>query len=193
MSKNNKKVTYLAQAAMIASLYVVLTYAAHMAGLASGVIQVRISEALTILPFFTIAAVPGLAIGCVLANFLTGGHWIDIVFGSLASLIGAILTYKIGRKAASRERLRLKDQSDVTNDDGKKAASRLRWLAPLPPIAANAIIVPFILLFAYGLRPLWFSFVTVTIGQVISCGVLGMCLLLALEKRKLRFWNEDGE
>ena len=87
--KNSILLLDLTQGAMIAALYVVLTFIANLAGLASGVIQVRLSEALTILPVFTAAAVPGLAIGCVLANLLTGCAIWDVVFGSLATLIGA--------------------------------------------------------------------------------------------------------
>ena len=88
----NKKVLFLTQAAMIAALYVVLTFIANAFGLASGVIQVRLSEALTVLPFFTPAAVPGLYVGCLLANLLTGGCLLDILVGSLATLIGALGT-----------------------------------------------------------------------------------------------------
>lgn len=155
MKKTNNHAMLLVHAAMIAALYVVLTFIANALGLASSVIQVRFSEALTILPYFTPAAIPGLFVGCLLSNVLTGCALPDIIFGSLATLIGAIFT----------RRLR-----------------RFKWLAPVPPIVANAVIVPFVLLYAYGIRPLWFSFVTVTIGEIISCGVLGMILLVALQK-----------
>lgn len=150
-------VTTIVQAAMIAALYVVLTILANALGLANYAIQVRFSEALTILPYFTPAAVPGLFIGCLISNILTGCAIPDIIFGSLATLVGAIFTYKLRRH---------------------------KWLAPIPPIVANMIVVPLVLLYAYGIRPLWFSFLTVTIGEVISCGVLGMLLLFALEKYK---------
>ena len=162
----NKKILFMTQAAMIAAIYVVLTFVANAFGLASNAIQIRISEALTILPFFIPAAIPGLAIGCLLANFLTGAHWIDIVFGSFATLIGAVFTYYIGIKARENK-------------------PKLKWLAPVPPIVSNAIIIPFVLYFAYGITELWFSFIFVTIGQVISCGILGMGLLLALDKRSI--------
>lgn len=145
----------LVQAAMIAALYVVLTYIANAMGLASSAIQIRFSEALTILPYFTPAAIPGLFVGCFLSNILTGCAIPDIIFGSIATLIGALLT----------RRLR-----------------KCKWLAPVPPILANTLIVPFVLLYAYGIRPLWLSFITVGIGEVISCGVLGMLLLIVLEK-----------
>ena len=89
----NKKVLFLTQAAVIAAIYVVLTIFISAFNLASGAIQVRISEALTILPFFTPAAIPGLAIGCLLSNLLTGAAVYDVVFGSLATLLGAVGTY----------------------------------------------------------------------------------------------------
>ncbi|MCH5271432.1 MAG: QueT transporter family protein [Lachnospiraceae bacterium] len=159
---NQKKVLFLTQAAMIAALYVVLTFIANALGIASGNIQVRFSEALTILPYFTPAAIPGLFAGCLLSNLLTGCALPDIIFGSLATLIGALLTYKLRQN---------------------------KWLAPIPPIVSNAVIIPPVLLFAYGLRPLWFNFITVTIGEIISCGVLGMLLLFALKKYAGRLFN----
>ena len=160
---SSRHVLPLAQAAMIAAIYVVLTYLANALGLANYAIQVRISEALTILPYFTPAAVPGLFIGCLLSNILTGCALPDIVFGSLATLVAAILTRKLRKN---------------------------KWMAPLPPIAANAIVVPFVLLYAYGVGPLWFTFLTVTAGEIISCGVLGMLLLFALQKYAGRLFSE---
>ena len=160
--KNDKHVLLLVQAAMIAALYVVLTFIANALGLASQAIQVRFSEALTILPYFTPAAVPGLFVGCLLSNILTGCALPDIVFGSLATLVAAILTRKLRKH---------------------------KWMAPLPPIAANAIVVPFVLLYAYGVGPLWFTFITVTAGEIISCGVLGMLLLFALQKYAGRLFS----
>ena len=136
---NNQKsfnTLLLVQAAMIAALYVVLTFIANELGLASQAVQLRFSEALTILPYFTPAAIPGLFIGCLLSNVLTGLALPDIVFGSIATLIGAVFTRKL---------------------------RRYKWLAPIPPITANTLIIPPVLLFAYGIKPLWFSFVTVAI------------------------------
>ena len=83
------------QAALIAAIYVALTYLSSIAGLASGTIQVRISEALCILPVFTTAAIPGLWLGCFLANMLTGGIPVDVLCGSIATLIGAFGTYAL--------------------------------------------------------------------------------------------------
>ncbi|MDE7332285.1 MAG: QueT transporter family protein [Lachnospiraceae bacterium] len=162
--KKQFSVTTIVQAAMIAALYVVLTLLANVLGLANYAVQVRFSEALTILPYFTPAAIPGLFIGCLLSNMLTGCAVPDIIFGSLATLLAAVLTYRL---------------------------RRFRWLAPIPPIAANAVVVPFVLLYAYGVGPLWLSFITVTIGEIISCGVLGMILLSVLDKYKGRLFVSD--
>lgn len=151
----NRKVLFIVHASVIAALYVVLTFIANAFGLANYAVQVRFSEALTILPFFTPAAIPGLTLGCLLANILTGCALPDIIFGTLATLIGAVLTYLLRKN---------------------------KWLAPVPPIAANTVIVPFVLYYAYGIRPLWLSFITVGAGEIISCGILGMILLNILSK-----------
>ena len=123
MKKN--KLLFITRGALIASLYVALTFIANALGLASGPIQVRISEALTILPYYTAAAIPGLFIGCALANLLTGCAFWDIVFGSLATLAGAVFTYLF------RKRM---------------------WLAPVPPIVSNTLVIPFILAYIYNIE-----------------------------------------
>ncbi len=151
----NQKVLFIVHASVIAALYVVLTFVANAFGLANYAVQVRFSEALTVLPFFTPAAIPGLTLGCLLSNILTGCALPDIIFGTLATLIGAVFTWLLRNN---------------------------KWLAPLPPISANTIIVPFVLYYAYGIRPLWFSFLTVGCGEIVSCGVLGMLLLNLLSK-----------
>ena len=156
----NKKTLYLTHGALIAAMYVALTFAANLLGLASGVVQVRLSEALTILPLFTPAAVPGLFVGCALANLLTGCAIWDVVFGSLATLLGALGTYYLGRKN--------------------------KYLAPVFPVLANAIIVPFVLQYVYGAEEMWiFLFATVGIGEVISCSVLGLLLHRVLRKTEI--------
>ncbi len=152
----NKKILLICQAAMIAALYVVLTYVANMLGLANREIQVRFSEALTILPFFTPAAIPGLTIGCFISNVFTQCTPLDILFGTFATFLGAMGTY---------------------------ALRRFKWLAPLPPILANTLIIPWVLRVAYGIpSAIPYLMFTVGAGEVISCGVLGMMLLLALNK-----------
>ena len=150
----NEKLVFICQAAVIAALYVVLTYV--FSAFASGVIQVRVSEALTILPAFTPAAIPGLVIGCLLSNTLTGCVLLDIIFGSVATLIGALGSYALRRHT---------------------------WLVPIPPIVSNMIIVPFVLRYAYGATDAFpFMIATVGAGEIISCYLLGMILYGALKK-----------
>ena len=151
----NKSVLFMAQAAMIAAIYVVLTIV--FAPFSFGEVQVRIAEALTILPVFTPAAIPGLFIGCLIGNILGGALLPDIIFGSLATLIGALFTYLLRKRS--------------------------KFLAPLPPILANIVVVPFVLRYAYGvLLPIPFTMLTVGIGEIISCGILGMIEYTALHK-----------
>ncbi|MDE7268895.1 MAG: QueT transporter family protein [Acetatifactor sp.] len=172
----NKKVLSLVHAAVIAALYVVLTQLANSLGLASHAIQVRFSEALTILPFFTPAAIPGLFVGCLLANLLTGAIPLDIFFGSLATLLGALGTYVLcGRAKPDRQTGTVKI-----------------FLAPLPPIIANTIIVPFVLAYAYKFEGgIPYFMLTVGIGEIISCGVLGICLLKILQKYRKHIFPQD--
>lgn len=152
----NKKVLWICHAAMIAALYVVLTLCINAFGLASRAIQVRISEALTILPYFTPAAIPGLVIGCLISNTITGCALLDILLGSFATLLGALGSY---------------------------ALRRFKWLVPLPPIIANTLIVPYVLRIAYGVEDgIFYLMGTVCAGEILSCYVLGMILLFALDK-----------
>ena len=144
---STQKITF---GGVIAALYVVLTVVANAFGLASGAIQVRISEALTILPVFTTAAIPGLTVGCVLANLITGCAPWDVVFGSMATLIGAVGTRMLRKKPL------------------------LAWI---PPVIANMAIVPIVLQKVYGVPDAWWYLVlTVGAGEVISCGILGLLL-----------------
>ncbi len=155
--KQNLNVQFIAQAAMIAAIYVVLTLV--LAPFSYGEVQVRISEALTVLPAFTPAAVPGLFIGCLLGNILGGCIVPDVIFGSLATLIGAVFTYML--------------------------RNRSRFLAPVPPILSNMLIVPFVLRFGYQVPlPIPFMMLTVGIGEILSCGVLGMVVYGALYRYK---------
>ncbi len=164
----DKKVLFITQAAVIAALYVVLTLLANALGLANYAIQVRFSEALTILPFFTPAAIPGLTIGCLLSNLLTGCMPLDILFGSLATLLGAVGTYLLRKR---------------------------QWMAPLPPILANTVIVPFVLAYVYQFEgSIPYFMLTVGIGELLSCGVLGMILMGVLMKyRNVLFKTEYTE
>lgn len=159
----NRPVLYLTYAAMIAALYVVLTMLANVFGLANGSIQLRFSEALTILPYFTPTAIPGIFVGCLISNVASGAALPDIIFGSMATLLGAIGTYALRRQN--------------------------KWFAPLSPILANTIIIPFVLKYAYGIIPIWFSVITVAIGEILSCGVLGMLLLFSLSRYRRHLFS----
>ena len=167
MTKQSSKIIYITQAALIAAIYTVLTMIAAGFDLASGAIQVRFSEALTIMPFFTPAAIPGLTIGCLLSNLLTGCALPDIIFGSLATFLGAVGSYALRRN---------------------------RWLCALPPIISNMLIIPFILTYAYhipGGVPLFM--LTVGTGELISCMGLGQILLQALLPFRGRLFVQDEQ
>ena len=164
MERSGKGILFLTRAAMIAAIYVVLTVFISTFNLASGVIQVRISEALTILPVFTNAAIPGLFAGCLISNLITGCAPFDVVFGSIATLIGAFGTYALRKRSPI--------------------------IAALPPIISNTLIIPFVLKFVYdfpGSIP--FFMLTVGAGEVISCGILGVALYSALTPVKNRLFG----
>ena len=163
--KDSRETVYLiAYGAVIAAIYVALTMVFQP--ISFGPIQFRISEALCILPVFTAAAVPGVSVGCFLANLLCGAAPMDIVFGTIATLIGAVGTRM------------LKDKG---------------WLACVPPIVSNALIIPWVLRFAYGAEDLIpFMIVTVAIGEVLAVGVLGNLLRAVLEPRKSLLFGSRG-
>ena len=151
-----KRVQFITQAAMIAAIYVVLTVFISAFNLASGAIQVRISEALTVLPAFTPAAIPGLFIGCLISNMATGCLPPDILLGSLATLLGAWGTYLL---------------------------RHFEWAVPIPPILANALIIPFVLTYVYHIPGgVPYFMLTVGIGEILSCGVLGMIVYNVMAK-----------
>ncbi len=146
----------LAFGGMIAALYVVLTLVSAAFGLASGAIQVRLSEALCLLPCLMPAAVPGLFVGCFVANLVTGCAFWDVIFGSLATLIGAVGTRML------------------------RSRPMLSWI---PPVLSNAIIVPIVLLRVYGVPDAWwFLVLTVGAGEIISCCLLGLLVLKGCRK-----------
>ena len=145
----NTNILRITYGAVIAAIYVVLTVI--FAPISFGPMQVRIAEMLMILPLFTPAAVPGLFIGCIIANMLGGAIALDVIFGSLATLIGAWGGYLLRRS---------------------------RWLVPIPPIISNALIVPFVLKYGYGFTeiPLPLMMVYIAIGEIIGCYILGEIL-----------------
>lgn len=159
-----QKTRLMTESALIAAVYVALVLL--FKPISFGAIQFRIAEALCVLPFFSLSAVPGLAIGCLLGNFFSGAAMPDVIFGTFATLLAAILSYKLRTVS--------------------------KWLVCLPPILANAIIVPFVLQYAYGVTDgYFFLFATVGIGEILAVGVLGNVLLLALEgKKELIFRTE---
>ena len=158
----NKRILFMTQSAMIAAIYVVLTVL--FAPFGFGEIQVRIAESLTILPLFTPAAIPGLFIGCMIGNIIGGAILPDIIFGSLATLIGALFTYLLRKQN--------------------------KYMAPIPPIIANTVIIPLVLRYAYGNPlPIPLMMLTVGVGELISCGVLGMILLAALQKHQYKIFK----
>ncbi|HHV98707.1 MAG TPA: QueT transporter family protein [Clostridiaceae bacterium] len=148
-----RNIRFLAEAAIIAALYAVISII--FAPISSGMFQMRISEALTILPAFTPAAIPGLFVGCVVTNIVSGNGPIDVIFGSLATLVAAFLSYKMPR----------------------------RFLVPLPPVLINAVVVGFILNYVLQ-APLLASMGWVALGQAAACYGLGYPLMLQLGKYK---------
>ena len=158
--KSKKTTLFLTRAGMIAAIYVVLTMLAAVMGLSSGAIQLRLSEALCLLPLIFPEAIVGLTLGCLLANMITGCVFWDIIFGSVATLIGALGAYFM-----------------------RKMPEKLSFLATIPTILANAIIVPFILMWAYGVEDgYFFLMMTVGIGEILSAGFLGTIIYKQVKK-----------
>ncbi len=147
---------YIAQVGIIASLYGAITIV--LAPISYGPIQLRVSEALTVLPYLTPAAIPGLFVGCVVANIYGGLGLYDIVGGSLCTLLAAFLTYFISR-------------------------TKKPILAPLPPVFVNALGVSFYLHILFKL-PYWITVAYIAVGEIGACFVLGYPLLLILLRRK---------
>lgn len=159
MNLQSKKISKLVFSAVIAAIYTVLTLL--LAPISYGQIQVRASESLTLLPFLSSYSIWGVFLGCIISNLIGGNGIIDVVFGSLATLIAAILTYYIGKS-----NLKFK-----------------KYLAPLPPIIINAVVIGFILNYTLKL-PLLLSIIWVGLGEAISCYVLGLILISIIEKNK---------
>ena len=157
----NKKTAFITLTAIIAALYAALTWI--FAPISFWAVQFRVSEALCILPYFTPAAIPGVTIGCVLGNLITGAPIWDVIFGSLATLIGAIGSYLLKNN---------------------------KWLVPIPPIVSNVLIIPWVLKLAYSATDaVPFMMLTVGIGEILAIYVLGMILLIALEKTKVKIFK----
>ena len=149
---------YVVIPALIAALYCALVFI--FMPVSFGTVQIRVAEALTVLPYFTPSAIYGLFIGCLLANIIGGAGILDIILGSLSTLVAAFLTYKVKNK----------------------------WLAPVPPIVINMFVIGYALNVYYGMN-YWLAVVSVGAGQLVSCMGLGMLLLLQLEKYKERLFE----
>lgn len=161
----NKKTMFVVKAGVIAAVYVVLTLISAMFGLSSGVIQVRISEALSFLPFITSAAVPGLTIGCLISNVIAGGVPQDIIFGSFATLLGTLCAFWMGKLFRWHQNIGL-------------------YLSTIPNVITNTLIVPWVLKFAYGSEDaVWFMMLTVGVGELIACIGLGSILITAFKSK----------
>ena len=166
MQKDRSRILMIAYGAVIAAVYVVLTIVFQP--ISFGEVQLRVAEALTILPMFTPAAIPGLFVGCLLANMLGGGIIVDVIFGSIATLIGAVFSYMLRNN---------------------------RWLVPLPAVIANALIVPFVLRYGYGVADIAIPVMMLQIlgGEILGCYVLGELFCTALLKRSRIFSGTTSE
>lgn len=163
-----KKLRFLTEGALIAALYVILTWLSASVGLAGGAVQLRLSEMLCILPIFTPAAIPGLFFGCVIANFLTSAALYDVIFGSLATLIGAL---------------------------GTRLLRKHPTLSLLPPVLSNTLIVPLVIMYVYmgeSSLPLFLTTAfTVGLGEILSCFALGMLLYRILKPYHNSLFSEN--
>jgi uncharacterized membrane protein len=163
MKTTKERLLSLTYGAIVGAIYVALTWISGALGLASGAVQLRLGEALCVLPFFIPSTSVGLFVGCIISNLTMANAPLDIIFGSLATLIGAYLGSKMKNK----------------------------WLVPIPTVVANTVIVPIVILVCYTAKETW-SLGTYTLtalgvfaGEVLSAYVLGMLLLLAIQKRNL--------
>lgn len=156
----NNKVRELTFSALVAALYVALTFVSFALGISSGVVQFRLSEALCVLVYLIPSSVYGLTVGCFLANLLTGCAPLDIIFGAVATFVGALIGSRLKNK----------------------------FLVPLPTVLSNAVIVPFVIMYCYSnehnLGVYFAGLGGVLIGEIAMAYILGMLLLLALDKNK---------
>lgn len=159
MKLKQESLKMMCRAGVIAALYAAICLL--LRPLSYGEVQLRVSEALTLLPVLTPAAAPGLFIGCLLANLLGGANVLDIVFGSLTTLAAALLTRRWKNRPA---------------------------LAALPPVVLNGVVVGILMRYAYGVEmPLWMCMGSVALGQAVACYGLGLLLLAALRKVPERY------
>ena len=157
---NIKKSTQkIAIAALIACIYAVITVSLNF--LSYGPVQFRIAEGLTVLPYFSPYAIPGLFVGCILSNIISPMGLPDLIFGSMATLIAAIITYYVGKSNLKFKKL----------------------LAPLPSVIVNAVIIGFMLKVLYVKDvPLYLNMLYVGIGQLVCCYGIGLPIMSLIEQ-----------
>ncbi len=154
--KKNSKAQGVCTGALVAAAYVVLTLLSNVFGLAAGPLQIRLSEALCVLPMLMPSSIGGLYIGCLVANLLTGAVWLDVLLGPLATLVGALGAY---------------------------ALRRYKYIAPLPTVLSNVLIIPPVLAYSYGAMESWAVFALgIAIGELVSAYLLGLLLYGALRR-----------
>ena len=159
----NTHLRRLTRGALIAALYVVFTLLSAAFGLSSGVIQCRLSEALNVFALYLPEAVPGLAVGCLAANLITGAEVLDVVFGALATFVGALGAYVLRKKPLAA-----------------------LWM----PVVSNTLIIPLLLKFAYGVSgSVWYIAAAVAVGETVSCVLVGYLLRLPVEKNQTRLFK----
>ena len=163
----NKRIRNLVHAAFVAALYVVLTYVSALFGLSSGSVQLRISEALTILPIFTPAAIPGLCAGCFAANLMLGSALWDVIFGSIATLLAAIFSRMLRKIPAA---------------------------AFIPPVLFNTLIIPPVIYYVYGSEEaMYLTYIGVFVGEALSCGIFGFILYKTIKKHNSIFGENNDK
>ncbi len=157
---------YLARAGLVAALYTVLTIA--LAPISFNLIQCRVSEALCLLPAVMAPSVPGLFIGCLIANLISGAPIYDVIIGSIATLVGCVLTRFMAKKNCSV------------------------WLLPIPTVLSNAVLVGCVLYFVYQV-PVVLPVATLAVaaGEIVSCYALGVPMLLFLKRKQWNFLDES--
>lgn len=148
--------TRLCMGGVIAALYIALTFVFQ--AISFGQIQFRISEALCLLPVLCVEAVPGLAVGCLVANLISGALPPDVIFGTLATLLAAVASRKLRKNV---------------------------WLAALMPVISNGVIVGLVLTYCYQLPPLWLNMLTVALGEAVVCFGVGIPMVKGLQKLPL--------
>ena len=163
--KSSQRTKNIVLSALIAGAYTALTFISFLFGLDKGVIQFRLSECLAILPAFTPSAIWGLFIGCFLSGLLTSAHPLDMIFGSLVTLLAAVVALLLHYLLKGRR--------------GEA------FLIPLPNILFNSFLIPFLLQGVYGAADgYWFLLFTVGVGEIVTCGVLGVLLYFLLRRRR---------